>query len=191
MWPSVSAPQWLKDSRYLIGSEGVVAKRYSRILGPLEEIFAELRVIGRLLEQSRGSSLAAAEIHQLAEPIDTINRGLEAVASHYRDLTNTNALDALRNVLEELATADSVLAHHQEIAAAAAAPVKDRHDLSLLVQTMRDLAQSLSSIVGAALDISQYDRPGRARSRGALAQHNDLGKTAFTMANSSTFSKRS
>ncbi len=158
---------WLKDSRYLVGSEYVAAKRYSRILGSLEEVLAEFHLLERLLQEMGDNSLIEGARHQLVEPIDTIARGIEALAFYYRHPAHA---DDLNELVPQLARVQDLTIRRRSISGSVAdAPLEDQRIASVLLHTTSDMARSLSSVVDATLAMSAMGTRGPGRGRGGMS----------------------
>ncbi len=143
---------WLKDSRYLVGSGHVAAKRYAPILGYLEELLAELNVLDRLLRSSGDGTLRKRAKRELADTIVTAARALEALASFYRD---PRSVDELTDLQTRLVGLQDVLTHSFDVDGAQT--VEDRRTASVVLHTIADVAGSLVSAMDASLQLSSLD----------------------------------
>jgi hypothetical protein len=151
--------EWLKDSRYLVGSGHVAASRYAGILGYLEELLAELNVLDRLLRSSKDEALRQRANDQLRDTVVTIAEAFEALAAFYRDPRNIGELMALQTRLARL---PDISSRRFDIdGSSLGASVEDQRTASVLVHTIADLAASLASAVDATVELSPFD--GRRR----------------------------
>ncbi len=156
--------EWLKDSQYLTGSAHVAARRYARILGSLEEVLAELNLLVRVLEGNAGNRLIEDARDQLKEPIDTVGRGFEALASYYRDPADAVGLMESRRRLAEVR--DLANGHRDLIETPTDASLEDRRDVSVLLHTVSDVAASLALALDETLETPPAaDRRGGDRAR--------------------------
>jgi hypothetical protein len=144
---------WLKDSRYLVGSGHVAARRYMPILGYLEELLAELSLLDRLLRASKDGALRERVNVQLDDAIVTVAKALEALASFYRGRRSVDQLVDLRARLARLSTVLSEQFVFDDLETA-----EERRTASVLLHTIADLAGSLASAVDATVDLASLDR---------------------------------
>jgi hypothetical protein len=100
----------------------------------------------------------------LGEPIDTVARGFEALASYYRDPADAVGLMESRRRLAELR--DLANGHRDLIETRTDASLEDRRGVSVLLHTVSDVAASLASALDETLETPPgVDRRGGDRAR--------------------------
>jgi uncharacterized membrane protein YccC len=161
----------LKDSRYVVGSDHPVAGAYMRLLGSLEEIFAEGQLLARLIQLSKDNPLLDDAVAGYGKEIDTIGRGLATASVYFRDRADVTPMIDLRTRLAAFEADTGRLAPFGE--PDSAAPIEDRRQISMIVGTLREIARSLGSVVDAALAFG----PVSGRRQDAAAAHQKLAPT--------------
>jgi hypothetical protein len=123
-----------------------------QLLRSLEEIFAEVQLLARLLRQGKDNPLFDDAVAAYGIEIDTIARGLATASDYFRDRADPEPMIDLRTRLaafeddpDRPATFDG---------SDAAASLEDRRQISMFTGTLRDIARSLASAIDAALDFS-------------------------------------
>ena len=160
---------WLKDSRYLVGSGHIAAKRYAPMLGYLEEMLAELNLLDRLLRSIKDETLRGRVNDHLGDTVVTIAEAFEVLAAHYRNPRHARELVDLQTRLAHL---QDISSRRLEIdGSSLGASVEERRTVSVVVHTIADLAGSLASAVTATVELSPFKgrRRGRAPAPSQLA----------------------
>jgi uncharacterized membrane protein YccC len=141
----------LKDSRYVVGSDHPVARTYMQLLRSLEEIFAEVQLLARLVRLSKDNPLLGDAVAGCGKEIDTIARGLATVSDYFRGRADPAPMIDLRTRLAALAEDHDRATTF--VGSDAAASLEDQREISLLMGTVGEIARSLGSVVDAALEI--------------------------------------
>jgi len=157
---------WLRDSRYLVGSGHVAARRYARVLGQLEELLAELNVVDRLLRSNEDGALRDRAKQQNHDTIIIIAATFQALASFYRDPRNIDQLTELRARLSDAQAGSGRSPDFEGLTS-----IEDRRTASVLFHTIADVAGSLASAVDATVELLSVEsrRPKSPRPRPHLA----------------------
>ncbi len=142
----------LRDSRYMVGSDHPLARTYMQLLRSLEEIFAEVQLLARLIRLSKDNPLLDGAVAGCGKQIDMIARGLATASDYFRERTDPAPMIDLRTRL-------AALEEDPDCATAfdgsdAAASLEDRRQISMFTGTLRDIARSLASAIDAVLDFS-------------------------------------
>jgi len=144
----------LKDSRYVIGSGHHVAHAYMNILSSLEQIFSELQLLARLMQQSNLNPLRDGAITSLTEHIETVAQGLSTVSDcfcHQAAVDQLLELQARLAALRDSATCWNVTENSQ-----IAVSLEDQRQISLLFETTRETTKSLQSVVEYTLIVIDH-----------------------------------
>jgi|GEM_PF-6721636 uncharacterized membrane protein YgaE (UPF0421/DUF939 family) len=161
----------LKDSRYAVGSNHPLAGAYMQLLRSLEEIFAEVQLLARLIQQNKDNPLLDDAVAGYGEEIDTIAHGLATASDYVRDQTSAAPMI---DVQTRLAAFDDDTDRPAAFGERdSAATLEDRRQMLRLVGTLREIARSLGSVVDAALAFS----PVSGRHPDAATAHQKLAPT--------------
>jgi uncharacterized membrane protein YccC len=141
--------EFLRDSRYVVGSDHPLARTHLQLLRSLEEIFAEVRLLGRLIRLGKDNPLLDDAVAGCGKQIDTIARGLATASDYFRDRTDTAPMIDLRKRLAALDEDPDCAATFD--GSDATASLEDQRQISLLIGTVGEIARSLGSVVDASL----------------------------------------
>jgi len=162
----------LKDSRYVVGSDHPLARTYMQLLRSMEEIFAEVQLLARLIELSKDNPLLDDAVAGYGEEIDTIGRGLATASDCFRGQADRAPMIDVRARLAAFGNDTDRKATLVDTYSAAS--LEDRRQISMLTGTLRDIAVSLASAIDAALDFS----PVSGRHRDAATAHRRLARAS-------------
>jgi uncharacterized membrane protein YccC len=161
----------LKDGRYVVGSDHPLAHLYVQLLRSLEEIFAEMQLLARLMQQSKANPLRDDAIANLGKEIETIGRGFATASDFIGDRTDLAQMIDLQARLA--AFKDGPLRAAPLAEPDTAASLEDQRQISRLIETMGDIARSLESIVEAAIESARVSR----RDHDRATRHRRLAAT--------------
>ncbi len=139
----------LEDSRYAFGSDNQRAAAHFAVLESLEAVYAEIRLLRRLLRRCGDKPFVKKTLQTLTGPFDDIAAAIGILSENMRDETDPNAVIGVLHGLQ--GACETCMQVKNSVHDEALVTSEDRWQTSVLLSTVYDIATTLSQTANMAI----------------------------------------